>query len=321
MGSVVLSKGAVAVHTSRQMVFFANGLQHDRGLARLLDRQRPVNILFLTSVRDTGTCDRNGLLVNTRGGPRYMEGVIERTVRKTFSGQILEHHARVVGVITDDREHDMRESDYPVRPHEGRPWIFPHDLMTPDGERLIDRTVHIPSDFRGLPIGAVDERQTSKLAFEQAVYEQMRSRGADILVSDHYMARIEFLIGPTLGLFGKVLNIHPAVTLKDHPFCFRGPTPTKDAILRAQTGVNVKTGATLHVVNPTIDDGPPLAYIGATPVYRDDEPQWLRWRNYQHAKLPLFIAGLMHYLTSIYPYLGRIDVARLHEARAPRSVR
>lgn len=43
---------------------------------------RPLNVLFLTSVRDTGTCDRNGAFVETGQGLGYMEGVIERVLAR-----------------------------------------------------------------------------------------------------------------------------------------------------------------------------------------------------------------------------------------------
>jgi hypothetical protein len=41
-----------------------------------LPSDRPIRILFLTSIRDVGECDRNGLLVETGTGQHYMEGVI-----------------------------------------------------------------------------------------------------------------------------------------------------------------------------------------------------------------------------------------------------
>ena len=135
----------------------------------------------------------------------------------------------------------------------------------------------------------------------------MQEVGASVVVSDHYMAKLEHFANG-FGMFGRVLNIHPAITVKSHPYCFRGKTPTADAIARAHSESGVVTGATLHLINPTIDDGPPLAFTAGTPVFADDEPQWLRYRNYQAAKLPLFIAGMRHYVTLIFPHLGEIDL-------------
>lgn len=257
-----------------------------------LQARRPLQILFLTSVRDTGECDRNGMMVETGHGQRYMEGIIESTVRETFPGRALHGLYEVAGIITDDLPKDLR--DYPPLPNEHGRWLWPLQLSLPNGCPLIECTVNIPSEFRRLPLKAQEERRAAKLAFEQAVFALFRKWEADVIVSDHYMARIEHLI-TTFGLYGRVLNIHPAVTVAGHTFCFRGPTPTADAIAQAQRGINTQTGATLHLLNLVIDDGPPIAYAVGTPVYATDEPQWLRWRNYQSAKLPLFIAGMRHY--------------------------
>lgn len=251
-----------------------------------LPQDRPLSILFLTSIRDVGECDRNGLMVETGQGQRYMEGVIERTAQEVKLGGVLHGRFVIAGVVTDDRAHDLH--DFTAYPNEvvDKHWVWPKQLDLP--------TWNIPSDFRGLPRAATAERVAAKLAFEQAVYQLFMSLEADIIVSDHYMARIEHLIDRH-GLAGRVLNIHPAVTVRGHEFCFRGQTPTADAIARTQHDATTLTGATLHLVNAIIDDGPALAYGVGTPVYASDQPQWLRWRNYQTAKLPVFVAGMLHY--------------------------
>lgn len=275
--------------------------------------QKPVNIAFLTSVRDTGTCDRNGSIIRTPEGVRYMEGAIERTVRESREGGALDGILRVVAVITDDREKDMRGSEYPLRPQAGRPWLHDQDLRNNDDSLVADPdTTHwIVSDFRSLPLSDTDGRAERKMDFERQVWQLMQQRQADVLVSDHYMARIAYLVNGTFRQFGRILNIHPAVTIPDHPFRFCGKTPTKDAIDRARSGVETRTGATLHVVDEIIDHGPPLAYIAETPVDGTDEPQHLRYRNYQLGKLPLFIAGMRHYIENVYPHLDQIDLQSL----------
>lgn len=249
-----------------------------------LPSDRSLRILFLTSLRDIGECDRNGLLVETGTGQRYMEGVIERTVREIQPGGQLCGCYQVAGVIIDDLPRDLR--DYPVLPTSHRPWAWPLELDI--------LTWNIQSTFRHQPREAVTERVRLKLEFEQAVYDLFVNLEADVIVSDHYMARIEHLINRH-GLAGRVLNIHPAVTVRGHEFCFRGPTPTADAIARAEHDPTTVTGATLHLVNSIIDDGPPVAYGVGTPVHATDQPEWLRWRNYQMAKLPVFVAGMLHY--------------------------
>lgn len=292
------------------------------GDPRLLQRKttldRPLNMVFLTSVRDTGTCDRNGTWVETgNGSRRYMEGVIERTVKETHpwwlgsSGKLypgmLAGLVRVGGVITDDTPKDMQNSPYSALPERGRAWIFPRTLSTPEGLLVTDMTYNIPSSFRLLPKRAVEERWLGKLDFESRVLRMMRGLGGDVLVSDHYMARIDFLY-QNPALFGRLLNIHPAVTIEKHPFRFRGKYPTADTLARARSdrSIQIQTGATLHFIGPEIDKGQPIAYVVDTPVYPHDEPQWLRYRNYNLGKLPLFVHGLAHYARNIYPYLDKL---------------
>lgn len=226
---------------------------------------RPLNLVFLTSVRDTGICDRNGIMVETGNGREYMEGAIERIVRETrpwwrgsselvYAGMLADV-IRVAGVITDDTEHDMRGSSYSILPGSGSAWIYPLDLATPDGQLLRDMTFNIPSTFRKLRLEAKGERRELKYDFEKKVLQKMRELGGDILVSDHLMVKLDYLYKEP-SLYASVLNIHPAITKKDHPFCFRGKTPTADAIARARTDVLTRTGATLHLINERIDDGP-----------------------------------------------------------------
>lgn len=271
---------------------------------------RPLNVVFLTSIRDVGSCDRNGTMVETGNGLRYMEGVIERTVRETHLPGSLANRIRIVGVITDDTPKDTQNSSYSALPESGRDWIYPFELSTAEGRLVREMTCNIPSSFRLLPLNALEERRQLKYKFEWAVLQKVRELGGDIIVSDHYMARLDHLWG-NLGFYGRVLNIHPAVTVEGHPFMFRGKTPTADAIARARSGTPTRTGATLHFVTETIDEGPPIAYIANTPVFADDEPQWLRHRNYTLGKLPLFILGLAHYARNLYPYLGLIDLSSL----------
>lgn len=289
----------------RKIIFFRDG---DFGSVKVIN---PLKIIFLTSVRDTGTCDRNGIWINLPERKRYMEGVIERTVKETYPQGKLHGLVEVVGIITDDMEHDMRASDFPIQPQVDSPWIYPLNLRNPNGTKVIDLTVNIQSDFRRLPLDAMTAREEGKLAFETIVAEKMNESGANVLISDHYMARIDYLVGEQFKLYGRVLNIHPAVTLAGHQYCLRGRTPTVDAIERAKQERKTFTGATLHVINKVIDAGPVLAYSAITPVYPDDQPQYLRYRNYQMAKLPVFIQGLIHYVRNIYPYLQQINFASL----------
>jgi folate-dependent phosphoribosylglycinamide formyltransferase PurN len=285
-----------------------------KSLEREASSARPLNVVFLTSIRDVGSCDRNGIETPTRNEMRYMEGAIQRVISETYRAGSLFNVARVAGVITDDIESDLKDKDiaYPVEPTLGQNWIHPYDLRTPEGTLVREITHNIPSSFRALPLDAEIERRQQKYQFEAAVLQKTQDLGGDVIVSDHYMARIDYLVGGALGYFGRVLNIHPAVTIEGHPFCFRGKTPTVDAINRArEEGSPIKTGATLHIVDWEIDKGPAIAYTADTPVYPDDKPEWLRYRNYQRAKLPLLIEGFRHYAEAIYPNLNRINLAKM----------
>lgn len=276
-------------------------------------RNGPVNVMVLTSIRDVGTCDKNGSMVDTPEGHRYMEGIVERMVKETKEGGSLRNALRLAGVITDDLERDMSRSEYSPYPHREKQWIHDRSLRDVNGELVVseDMTHWIPSDFRSLPLQDADGRSRRKEEFERRVLELMDQKNADVLVSDHYMARIAYMIQNGYAKFGKILNIHPAVTRADDPYCFRGPTPTQDAIDRAKRDGHAQTGATLHFVNDVIDDGPQIAYVSGTPVYPHDAPQHLRYRNYQSAKLPLFVAGIRHYIERIYPHLDTIDLNNL----------
>lgn len=308
----MLSKGENIMESMNGIVYYGGRelLQSDPVVSR------PLNVVFLTSIRDTGTDDRNGTMVETGNGVRYMEGIIERTVREThpwwrdlsglFCAGMLADIVRVVGVITDDMEKDMRLSSYSVLPEPGRDWIYPLTLSTHDGQLVRDMTYNIPSSFRGLARGAKGQRRQGKYEFEVRVLQKTRELEGDILISDHYMARLDHLYKEP-SLYGCVLNIHPAVTIKGHPSCLPGKAPMAEAIARARHDIPTRVGATLHFINERIDEGPPIAYVADTPVFATDERQWLRYRNYTGAKLPLFIQGLAYYVRSIYPYLDKLD--------------
>jgi folate-dependent phosphoribosylglycinamide formyltransferase PurN len=272
--------------------------------------------MILTSLRDVATQDRNGQTVVSEGREQYMEGLVERVVRETRTSGNLHGILELAGVIIDDMESNLAMPDgtrFPLHPRQGAPWIHPLDLRDEQG-RLIagpDMTHHIASDFRALPKDDLRGRREGKERFERAVRKRMENAGADLLVSDHYMACIDWIIGEEGAKYGRVLNIHPAITKAGHPYAFRGKSPTADAIAAAQEDPHTRTGATLHIVNDVIDDGPAIAISEGTPVFADDAPQDLRLRNYQRAKLPLFIAGMRHYIERIYPHLDRIDLSAL----------
>jgi folate-dependent phosphoribosylglycinamide formyltransferase PurN len=224
-------------------------------------------------------------------GPRYMRGVIEETVHECAHGGQLHELFEVCAVITDDTHKDLVRSDYPMMPSTGKPWIHRLDLADQQGILIRDVTWNIASSFRSLAHDDATGRAAMKFAFEREIQQIAKYTQADVIISDHYMARIDHLH----AMFpGRVLNIHPAVTKRDHPYCFRGPHPTADALEMARTGTPTMTGATLHYVNETIDDGPIIHWEASTPVNPAYTPEELRWYNYQ-AKRRVFTEGMLLY--------------------------
>lgn len=273
---------------------------------------RPLRLVFLTSIRDVGACDRNGQNLAYPDGTRYMQGSIEATVQACLPRGPLHGVIEVVLVITDDIDAGPRPDaleGYPALSMPGRQWIHPFDLKLGQcGNTVVDRTINVPSNFRKLPRNDTAGRAATKLTFEQTVLRRFNEASGDVLISDHYMAQLEHL---HIWLPGRVLNIHPAITARSSQFCLRGPTPTADAIARAQELGSFTTGATLHFVNSVIDDGPAIAIAEGTSVYPSDIPQQLRDRNYRGAKNPLLVRGLEHYVRQLYPYLSELDLTKL----------
>ena len=275
---------------------------HYGALAEKVRHSRPVRVLFLTSLRDIALEEFNGQKIKLDGNFHYMEGVIERTVNNTKKRKLLDSLVEVVGVVVDDTESDLK-GKFPLLPTQGQPWIFPTDLKNTDGSFLREKVWNIQSLFRKLPKESVEERKEAKLLFETTVLEKAREVGADVIISDGYMARIDYL-QEGLGMYGKILNIHPGPAIEGMPYCFRGKDEVMDAIRFAQAnGGHAKTGATLHFVNSQIDEGNAVAHVCTTEVSGNDTENALMYRNYIQAKLPLFVEGMQHYVTKIFPYI------------------
>lgn len=256
--------------------------------------KRPLRVLFMTSLRDIALEEHNGQIININGIDHYIKGVIESTLEETASGGILEGLIEVVGVVFDDTTDDLKDK-FSLIPEENNSWIFPTELLS--GDNLWN----IPSLFRKLPKDDLKGRKESKYNFELSVFQKVKEAGADILILDSYMAKIEYLFK---FMPNRVINIHPGPTLMGKPFCFRGNDPIRDAILFAKdNGGPVYTGATLHFVNKKFDDGKFIAYICNTPVNEQQDELSLMYENYISAKNPIFITGLRHYVSSIVPYL------------------
>lgn len=271
-------------------LFFYN----NQALEKEIIPKKPIGVLFLTSLRDIALEEYNGQFLKIGTEKFYIKGVIEKTIEEEVG--ILEGLIEVKGVIVDDLLSDLK-GKFPLLPQSDDNWIFPNKLLSNDC------IWNIPSTFRKLPKHDLEGRKRAKYQFEDLVFMKAQEVDAQVIVSDSYMARIDYLYDRS-GMKGRLLNIHPGPTLLDKPFCFRGNNPIKDAIVFAKKkGGPVYTGATLHFVNPKIDDGNYIAYICNTPVCGEDDELKLMCQNYQKAKLPIFISGLKHYILKIFPYL------------------
>lgn len=288
-----------------------------------------IRIAIVTSIRDVGGDDRNGSIVQTSEGPRYMPGVTEmliRTIEDRFDdptgSRLLEENRRLAntvdyfqkeianrlqfaGLIYDDHPEDNLNG-YSLNPsyYEGL-WIHPADLRDQNGELVRSNTAHIPSGFRKIsskkdPLGKAE----AKNDFEMALHGAATEMGADVLLSDHLMLRMQNILRPELGRVGRILNIHPAIT--QGKTALRGKSPTWDAINRAnEYGY---TGATFHMVNEILDDGPTIADTEPTAVHPDMRPQDLRYTNYVNAKITALLGGLIHYIDEIYPVTDGVNL-------------
>ncbi|MBI3618646.1 hypothetical protein HY213_01260 [Candidatus Peregrinibacteria bacterium] len=303
--------------------------------------RRPINGVVLTSLRDIVGDDWVGLQIR---------GLVEYVTRRINGGAPLGESFRLRGIIIDDRDNEKALQNvlgngqpYSVNPPKSRysmqPWIHPPELRDDRGELLISNTQRIPSTYRSLPLHDKQGRTDLKREFEREVAKTARAMGADILISDHLIAKLEHNILPRQELmrsglqelfgYGYMLNIHPAITNRHHPRPLRGVTPTRDAVNRAngfwinletQERIPVKrhfwTGATLHVMSSEIDGGPVLCEDESTLVHPDDEPMELKERNYA-TKLRVFEEGIGHYARTIYDLLEHeaIDLDHLSPFR------
>ena len=286
---------------------------------RLTPPSRPLKVAFLTSIRDVGVCESVGKFTAYGKNRSYIKGTLE-TALEAVNDERLGKFAEIVAVITDDLKKDLKWSDYVADPKLSGRWITPRDARNQKGERISSITVNIPSNFRALPLNDHEARHARKLQFESEVYRVMVESGADILLSDHFLARIDFLISPKhFGLLGKVLNTHPGITRADHPYATVGKLPYDLMRLHAKglkqlpdnTVVKVTpcdiAGASFHLVTAGIDRGPVLCDGELTKISPNDTDVEVARKLYETSKYHVFIEGLRHYASNIYPLMLGIE--------------
>jgi phosphoribosylaminoimidazolecarboxamide formyltransferase / IMP cyclohydrolase len=156
-----------------------------------------------------------------------------------------------------------------------------------------------------VPAAAPDD-PAARAAEDAALAEALVAAGADVVVLAGYMR----VVGPaTLAAFeGRILNTHPSLLPS-----FPGAHAVRDALAH---GAAV-TGATVHLVDATLDGGPIVAQE-AVPILPDDDEASLhaRIRAVEHRLLPrcvaLALAGAIRVEEG--SRLVLVDVERAEEA-------
>ena len=292
--------------------------------------ERPLRVLFLTSIRDVGRDERVGKLRRVKGqtGGRAVTrtvGTIETVLRESLPGGELDGYVEVAGIVSDDMPRDFtfrgtsHRSNYVADPGEKGHWIFDRELALPDGSRAVDVCKNIPSDFRACPVDDFKERAKRKFYFESSVHDFFKDTNADVILSDHYMAKIEYLFDKQyFNLGGRVLNTHPGITHRENPFRTLGNNPyvamRDHARGRAKVDgeyVEIEPhkigGASFHFLTSSIDGGAVLCDAETTPVSPGEGDTSLAARLYKRSKRDVVLAGLKYYASSVFPYVRSLE--------------
>ncbi len=283
--------------------------------------ESPLRIAVVTSQRDVVGEDQNGQEVEISPGRReYIQGVPEAIVRGIGKTREECEQLQLVTVITDDTETDRSRGhllNNPLEPTLEYSWIHPLDLRDPHSGNLVTQnTYHLPSEWRHTTRIGTPERAAAKREWEEHLATIAKEARADVILSDHLMVILQTLIEEQRGLLGRMLNIHPAVTVKGDPYQARGATPTADTLERAYQDGGTWTGSTLHFLTEGVDKGAPIAFTRPTEVSPHDTPMGLRERNYRKSKIPTTIFGLLHYYHNLFHQRRNIDLTRSSQPAA-----
>lgn len=290
-------------------------------------RHEKIRAAVITSFRDL-IVEGVGTKRMMNGREQYVKGTLEHAVEQCRHGA-LAHYLDIALVIHDDTERDFAKlgKAFVKRPGKIDPWYFPTNLRNRAGELVTHITRNIPSDFRHVPLkdpAFAQERSDRKLAFETRVRRIMELHDVNVLISDHFLCRVQYLIDQRhFDLRNKVLNTHPGISDRRHRFRTPGNTPYLDAILRARGergAVHTMTGASFHVIDEDIDTGPVLFDAERTPVLPEDQWEDVCARNYPLSKNLAFTEGVAHYAHAIYPRLGSISIDALEPYETDKPV-
>jgi phosphoribosylglycinamide formyltransferase-1 len=112
----------------------------------------------------------------------------------------------------------------------------------------------------GIPVASKDHRGTAREAFDAEVVEVLKAHGVELVCLAGYMR----LLSPVLlrAFPGRILNVHPALLPS-----FPGVKAQRQAL---EHGVKV-SGATVHLVDESLDAGPIVAQEAVPVLSRDTE--------------------------------------------------
>lgn len=315
------------IETQNPLQKSENGINYYGQQLEPLAPFKPLKILVLTSLRDIAVEERIGQTFRLGNQEVYRKGTLEALLESCKHGA-LEGIADVAAVVTDDYTSDLKGLDIPLAPIKGKPWVVPPTLTNAAGDPLTDIAVNIGSAFRKLPLSDTANRSKSKYAFEAQIVELAERSNADIILSDHYLARLEYLIKrEEFGMQGRVINIHPGITHAEHPMPCPGNIPDEialhhaqgkrwDPALRAWTGTHApytKAGASLHFVAESIDTGSVICDAELSRIHPSDSLELVQYKIYRDSKIPVLLSGLAHYAENFYPHIVADQVNSISE--------
>ncbi len=263
-------------------------------------------LVYILSLRNAAA-DNAGQHIAYKGGQRYMASPLEYLARALDETPLGDAYS-LEGIVVDDDPRSPRDQaalhDYGFSCQPGKKWIFPSGLKT-QGKTLTDIFHSVPSEYRRLPLDAVD-RVAGKSRFERTLLDKLLTLQADIVVLDGLLVILDELVRPGAPFHRKIVNIHPGITRIDSPYERRGAYATLDAlhgaqgrkIVNWQTMESVavaplyKTGASLHYVDNGIDSGEVIHDALRTNVDPADTILELRWNNFNHSLFPALHEGL-----------------------------
>lgn len=264
------------------------------------------NLVYIWSLRNAAA-DRAGRYIDYRGERRYMMSPLEYLAGE-LNNTALGNKYSLKAVIYDDDKYSPKDceklSDYGFYPNERAPWFFPRELEV-QGEKLCDKLCSVPSTYRRHPMN-VPERLTGKQIFEKNLHDKLVELETDLVVLDGLLVILDELVRPGSLYRGRIVNIHPGITAPDSPYQRRGAYATLDALYgaRGEKVLNwetmekvsitpvLKTGASFHYVDNSIDSGEVITDVLNTEISPKDTIFELRWNNFHNSLFPALTHGL-----------------------------